>query len=367
MSPESLQGEALGLVSKVGRACRTLPYWVFAVLVVLVGIIRIGPLGVGAEVLSWFRSSAASWPEPSHYSSGSLGPTVLMWLGGSPSDTTWWIGALVAWLATIGFLLVAVRRFELWGRLMVVAIAVSPAFSVSLTLIGHYDLFLIWGTLLVVLSRNRVLLAVGVLLAVLGNPQASLVAGIALSITAVGLGNRRLVFRGIALASVAVVAVIGIFLWFLLAGSSVDRFSTVTQDALGLSTLRNFGGIWPLAIYAFFGPLWLVMLIAWSSLRRVQLLLVLVGTVGLPLVATLVTWDGTRVFVAVGLASLIAALEHSWKMRWSHFPVSDTLLGGAVLILILSPSVIVDSGGLLRLPYGDLLDLAGWEAVWQPR
>ena len=58
----------------------------------------------------------------------------------------------------------------------------------------------------------------------------------------------------------------------------------------------------------------------------------------------------------VGTGALVSLVVHSLRGPLKDWQPSSGVLGGAAMIGLLTPSVVVDTGGTLRLPYLDWLE-----------
>lgn len=358
------RGIAVDVGARARATCDSLGRWLeaihwiwFSLLLLVVGVLRIGPLGIGPEWIGWLRDAASSFPSPSQYLSSSIGPALTMRGLGLPGDAVWWALGSLAWLLAFGGSVVVLSRHGRWGRLAAVALVLSPAFSVTVTMLGHYDLWLICGSAILVLVRWRLLAGLGAIVACLGNPEQAVAAAIAIGLVALGLSDARLRNRAAFFLLLAVAWIAAIQVWVAMAGSG-GRASALVGLA-GLSLL-SFLGVWPLAVYAWLGGLWLPFGIALADVRTWgRRLLVAAGVVGVPALASVFTLDGTRVFVAVGAGALVAFGSHVLRRLRDVGPVSTGLLGAGFIALIVFPVVIVDTAGTIRLPYADLLRLIG--------
>lgn len=338
-------------IRPVGRWMVRLPTWMFALLLIAVGVVRIGVLPIGPEWVGWLRSAAASLPEPSQYLSSSVGPSVVMRVLGGPPSLIWWAVGGGLWLIVFAVPILILARRGVRGRLLAIGVAASPAFAVTVTMLGHYDLWIIAGSATLVLAKRNWVALLGALLAVLGNPEQALPSAFATLLVALAwrsrpLALRSLIYLGLAACTVGVVAV-----WASAAGGPSRSGGYLSLVPLSVDA---FLGVWPLAVYSWLGPLWLVVLALvlviplWSSRA-----LALGGVVVLPGLMSITTLDGTRVFAAVGTGALVAlvSLALAGPLReWSP-PDGALVIGGAALIFM--PSVIVDTAGGIRLPYSD--------------
>jgi hypothetical protein len=271
-----------------------------------------------------------------------------------PQETWWAIGFVVTASMLIG-LWSQSQALKEWRRPTLILVCLSPAFVISMTTIGHYDLISISGMLLVVSTRKQHWILIGAMLAVVGNPEQSLVAAIALAVLVWGLGYDRFKRSSVTYIGVAVIGFVSTQIWQRASGSTGTRLFLLT-DNLG-DSLHKFFAIWPLAIYSWLGPLWIIVVIAVVGLNKRQAVFATVAVIAIPAIASIVTTDGTRVFVVTGLASLIVLTKFAFETRWSRTPPSAALLGLLVVALLIFPATNgFPRGELLRLPYLVLME-----------
>ena len=338
-------------VRRLGGWLARLRWWVFALALLIVGVVRTGPLPIGPEWVGWLRNAGDSLPQPSEYLSSSVGPAAVMKVLGSPGSVTWWVLGAILWACVFAVPILILARKGVKGRLIAIGIAASPAFAVTVTMLGHYDLWIIAGSATVVLAKRWWWAAVGAVIAVSGNPEQAAPSAVAILLVALAWGNRRLALRGLAYLGLAVAAIVLVALWASAAGAP-SRSGAFLQ-LIPLS-VESFLGVWPLAIYAWLGPLWIVVLLAIAALPRwSSRLLAIAGVVLIPGLMSMTTLDGTRVFVAVGAGALVSMVALAMRGPWKEWEPAESSLAIAGAVMVLTPSVIIDTAGGIRLPYSD--------------
>lgn len=357
MSPAQSEGDSgkrTIFIGKVGSWLESRPWWLFGGIVTGLGVIRTGPLPIGPEWVGWLRSAGQSLPIPSEYLSSSLGPVGLMRVLGYPGYVAWWALGFILWLAAFGGMIFYLARFGALGRLIAIGVAASPAFAVTLSMLGHYDLWIIVGSAVVAVSTRRLLVAVGAVIATLGNPEQAVPSAIAVLLVAFAWGNRRAICSGAIFLGIATLGFVSA--WFWVSGSTTSSRSGIYLDLVGQS-VDSIWGLWPLAVYAWLGPLWIGVILLLTLLPRWwQRVLAFSGVIVLPGLMSMTTLDGTRVFVAVGTGALLSLVVHSLRGPLKDWQPSSGFLGGASMVGLLTPSVVLDIGGTLRLPYLDWLE-----------
>lgn len=107
----------------------------------------------------------------------------------------------------------------------------------------------------------------------------------------------------------------------------------------------------PLTLYSGFAALFFVVVWAILCESKKRALLVLIGAVLLPLVATAITTDQTRVLVIASSAVVLSlTVVHTqamvdWLQRWLTYP-----LGVTFIVTLLLPTVEV-TGWTIRVPW----------------
>jgi hypothetical protein len=124
-----------------------------------------------------------------------------------------------------------------------------------------------------------------------------------------------------------------------MSGATNTRLFELT-DLLGKS-LHNFFAIWPLAGYSWLGPLWILVLVALVGLNKRQAVFAAVAVIAIPAIASVATFDGTRVFVVTGFASLVVLTKFSFETRWRRTSPSAMLLGLLAMALLILPATNV--------------------------
>lgn len=354
-----------GLLETVGMWLMNIRMRYFLLFILAIGIIRIGPLGIGPDFIEALRISAASFPVPSEYVSSGLGPTIIISIIGQPSNLIWWLVGSLVWIGIILGLINAIRNSGAWAKPAWILVVMSPAFILATSMLGQTDMFTIAGSLLIACGRKSVTLIAGVLIVPLGNPEQALASSVIFLLVALALRERDLIRRALVFLFVAGVVFISIQIWFSLLAENDARVQMVLgEENVFSQTTRFILGTWPLSLYAAMGPLWIVFLVVIVSLGKRARWIVFFAIVAIPIGIQTITWDGTRDFVIPGLAGTLALFITVWRRKWKDSAPSNLLVGGLFLLFILSPALLIDIMGTVRMPYDDWLNEAfGWIRV----
>lgn len=362
LTSETLAPPLHGLLARWGEGLTSMPAWLFCSMVGVMGAVRIGPAGIGPNLYDGMRHAAEEWPSAVNTLQTSPGVVLLIRALGMPSAPAWWLVGSLVWLAVWGTTFLVLARRGPWGRLAVIALAASPAFAVTASMIGHYDMFMVAGSLLVALARSRSLGLLGAVVATSANTEQALVAACAFILVGLASRDREGWLRGVVWLSWSLLVTLALALTMPPAPEMMTRV-----DALGdggvLFGLRLYLAMWPLATYAFLGALWIPVLLrlatAGSWLRGVSLAL---GLIFLPIAASVATLDGTRVFVMTGFAALLLA-GRTWRPTRA---LPEWTLAAALAVMVATPAIVTmpEPSGLIRLPWNELLTVLGWPIDW---
>lgn len=358
----------LGLPERLGSRVNRAPLIPLALICAAIGVAKAGPAGTGPNFMVPLRSAAAALPAPENLISASTLSVGLMRLMQRLPDPAWWAVHGLLWLIVVATALHQTRRLGGWRSVGVLAVVSSSAFAATVCLLGFYDLYVVAGSLLVALGRRWYTVALGIVLAAGGNPDQALVSAAAFAVLGVALPGAGLRLRAAAYAGATVVWWLAVQAWFNAFGFHASRLNAVDPTGALLGT-RLYLAAWPQATFAFFGALWVLVLGAFALVPRRSAIVAAAAVVGLPLLASLITLDGTRVFVCTSTAATAALLSYVWRTHLSDRPPPPWFVGCFALWVLLCPTIVLfpEPAGFLRLPYDHLLDVLGWVIDWTQR
>lgn len=172
------------------------------------------------------------------------------------------------------------------------------------------------------------MIAIGATLAVLSSPEHAFVSALCLMLLVHALGDDQSPHRARIYLAISTVGFVAVQVWQRVAGGTGSRLDRLLDVSVtGSHSLQGFLQLWPLSVYSWLGPLWIIVLLAASELRGRRGLTAILAVVVVPAFFTIITLDGTRVFVSIGLVPLVVLIRSSFETRWRRHQPSDRLLG----------------------------------------
>ena len=342
----------------------------FILIVLSMVIIKTGPIPIGKEWVEWLFSASNGFPVATSYLSYSLLPVFLAKVVGINSYLMWiflhlvilffWIYLVVKKLDT---------KFQNHGRILAMLFLLSPAVTISITMIGHYDVLSLIGGSMVWLSSSYKYVFMGAVIASGANPNMALAVGICLLLLSWGTRFKFYFYSGVVwvFTSISFLIFTNIFYKEPISGTResivISQFGMVFRGVAGeimfvvLSVLGVL--IFPLG--------WILgkKHFSFGTVTNSRLLSIYLGSCVIPVVMAILILDHTRIGVVVSTVPIMLLLI-SEGPRLTEFISTKVkaevpLLSFILLLWFAIPPVIVDSGGVFRLPYAKLLSyFFGW-------
>lgn len=320
--------------------------------VLVIAVLRCGVGWTSIPQQDIFLAHAASFPDPgATYSGLSVLSPAVAHLAHADTHARWFLFHAAVTLIAIGVLVwLTYRRFdERDERLLVLAtVAASGVTAGMLQQVGFYDIWVILAAILLVLPRGLApSIAAGLLLGATNSEQGVL-ALLAFVLCALALDRRMLARAGVAFAAL-VAARFGVHLWYQLSDvSEVTRAGELGPHLR--DSFMNFAGAWPVQVYAWFSAAWILVLGAIGRVRGKDRLLLVTGLVLIPAIGSMITLDGTRVFVCLSTPALL--LLAVWAAgRLAETGEVRSHLVGLVTLMLVTPGVTVGAFGTVNLPW----------------
>lgn len=292
---------------------------------------------------------AEAFPRPtSSYRGGAvLSPALMTALGlDDGTERGWFAIHLVVTVAAVFAVGVMVwRRFRTSDQrwFVLVGLAASSYPVMLLVRVGHYDVWFLLGAAVVVLGRSWPAALVGGSLMGLTNVEQAFVALVTLAAVAALLD--RTLLRSVGLAAGAIFAAwASVQVWYAAYDVEQETRAGLLGENLDASW-RGFVRALPVQVFSWFSAAWLAVI----SVSRT--ILVFATLVTLPAIMTIITVDGTRVFVACVTPAFLALL--SVAARELDSPQLQRLTRWTLILMILTPGVSTFTGGGVPLSWID--------------
>jgi hypothetical protein len=266
---------------------------------------------LSANIRGAYLPAANSLPIPLGYFSESLGNLILVRIFQISDERSW---ILLHILILIGFLLVVIlilnsnKIFD--NGLFLLIIFTTPALSAVLQTIGSYDSVTFFGSLLFVLLKSKIGTVLAAFTMVLGNPEQALIAFLCVFVLTF-IPN----FKDWRLRSVIAIFTSTLFwfiiqIWMWINNVKATRF-TLIPHFIDLAVAKFWsdpaGSVW-----SYFGIFWLIALYIFFIFSGRNRKLLFTSLIFVPLVATLLTADGSRVFALISFSTLFIVLYWFW-------------------------------------------------------
>jgi hypothetical protein len=346
------------LLERIGQRIERLSPLLFAALLFVIVAVRSGISPIGSEFVNWLRISARIYPEAESYLISSPLPLGLMKALGYPGDYIWWAFGFAVYLVwviiSVKFIL---REFTNNKHLALAVFFLSTPVSMSLSMLGHIDIYTLIGATIAVWGRFSFHIFVGALVTVGGNSDQSLASIACLIFLAVaGSAKARKILPYWILVSLISYG----FLHLVIKVPGSHDTKQIILSNLNYVSSHSLS-VWSLMAYSLFGILWfLVGKALFETYSGLKLISASVGVIALPMSMCFLIADGTRVGTTVGFLALLILLDES-KFR-NPLPKAFRLqlLGFLTLFLAMFPSILVDVSGKLRIPLRKIFEALGY-------
>lgn len=345
------------LLDSAARRLLTMPPAAFVALVIVVTVVRAG-LGFYG---TWHTAqNAHALPHAYDYTSSGV-TSGLLYRALHLNGLTWMAltAALVA-LAVLAPVVTTGRRSThpaAW-RLALLVMVAWQAVPATAQFLGDYQAVLLACVSVAMVARRWWAWSAMLALAALSGPETS----------ALGFACLLIGTTAPALRPWRRKAVVGVILslgwlaassWWLAHDGVVSRWEYLVRDIVPTVSINAVQGL--LGVYAWWGPWWVLVGLVTAATTGRHRWILLLATVLIPGLATTLTWDGTRVFVAVsapiGLAMALAYTTGDFRTSRAGTPPEPKQSALAALValwavvLVLMPPLVSDLGVGFRAPW----------------
>jgi hypothetical protein len=243
-------------------------------------------------------------------------------------------------------------------RIRLILAVAWPFLMANLAWLGHGSEFLVLFVAMAVLLRSPWLWVLGAVGASLTHPTQAFATFVGLLVLTWAPEFRELRLRAVVGTLVGAISAIGFSMWMAASGvpSRIDNALEVLLGSI-LNALRH--GV--LGLYSGWGVWWVVVLAAFVLVGRRGKVAIVVSAIVLPVIGTMVGWDGTRNFVAVAGATGLAFIwllvkrdqKEIGKSRMGGDAIRSRALGVIAVAFLVMPNVVI-------LMLGDGVPRPGW-------
>jgi hypothetical protein len=310
-----------------------LPRWTLVVFIGLLGILRTGFYWYQTD---WaiLRDQISIFPEALTWQATSWGNLAIARLFGFSEPWHWY--GMHAVLTLLAFLLplFLIRSLSQRGFAVFLFLwALAPVWSTLLMWIGFYDVLTVIGGILIALGSRSWMIVLGAVIMSSGNPEQAILACVAYLILTITpqLRDRR---RAAIVATIfAAAAYVPVRIW-MTSQDALSRDEHLRSVADGIRFIVND---WPSSIFWWYGVLWILVALFVLAQRGWTILAALMGLIGIPAAAVLVTHDGNRVFWMVSIVTTMAMIRYL-SMKAEESEQTESFLPLAAFLVFVVPS-----------------------------
>ena len=344
------------------RSISRFNYWT---LLLFWAAIRVGVSPIGKEWFGWLLEASKAFPEASSYISYSPIPVLILKILGFSSPLIWWTLWLILDVSWLIFCFSRIeKKYGESARILQLILVMSQSVMVNLTMVGHYDnLIFIAGTTLL-LFDGKIIYFLSAFLVGGANPYIGFASGVCFLFYYFYSKNLKHFQIALSWLFINLGYLIATHTWYF-APISGTRESIVFGQLWVV--IKGSLGVWWFIPLTVLGPLTFIFgylineeFSNATGKLKLRLLSLLTAIFIIPTGMTYLILDHTRIGVSTGgIVLLLYIFENHYRIsnltRKHKLPVLSMLFA----IWILTPPLIVDSGGVFRLPYLKYLQILG--------
>ena len=230
------------------------------------------------------------------------------------------VNSLVSLILLFAALIYFSKLPKLSGMFLGTLIAVSPLATHVMSSMGNPDVYLYLGWMIMLRTKSYPQILMGGLLVATAHPYQALIGAICLYLISLALQNKHLMRLAIFVTAISLTVVIIVSTWANATNSGVTR-ENLFVDYFA-SSVTNFLANFPNALFAYLGPVWLIVILIFLEIKGTRRRIFYVTAVLIvPASMAISTADGTRVYLGVVFPtaiSIIAAYiaKNSSQVEW---------------------------------------------------
>lgn len=329
----------------------------FKCLLVIIAALRVGVSPIGKEWFGWLLEASKAFPDATSYISYSPIPVLILKLLGTSNPYVWWLLWLLIDIAWIFFCFKLIEKhYPSSARALQLIFIMSQSVMVNLTMIGHYDnLIFIAGSMLLFYEKKSIYFLSAVLVGG-ANPYLGFASGVCFIFYYFYSRKKKHLEISLAWLLINFVYLVGTHLWYVAPASGTRESIVLGQVG---EVIKGSIGVWWFIPLTILGPLTLIhAAIIYENSNQVRrkskqrIFSLILATFLIPTAMAYLILDHTRIGVAAGgVVSLLFIFENFEKITEKANLFEIPLLTTLFVIWVLTPPLIIDSGGVFRLPY----------------
>jgi hypothetical protein len=274
---------------------------------------------------------------------------------GHPTTYIWWGFGLIFFIFWICVTLKYISiYFKNNQKIATALFLASTPVAVSMSMIGHIDLYTLFGATIAIFGRFRGHILLGAIFAAGGNSDQAIAATVCLAFLSFGGSKlaKSVFYRWTFVSLLAYVS-----LHFFVDIQSENDPKKVMLAQLRLVIVDSIS-VWHFLIYAFLGILWIpwFLLVYRKIVNFQEKIFTLIAVIILPFSMSFLILDGTRIGATVGYVTLLISFKDRLSDKLISDESSNFVLGLIAFYLILIPNIVVDIGGEFRIPISKFLE-----------
>ena len=305
-----------------------------------------------------YLPGAQEFPRAVGYFSASFGQVIIAHGLGVTTTTQWVFLHVVLFAVALGVAFYLISNADPERRsFMVLVLASATATSSLFISIGKYDVVTFLGAVVLALGKTLPGSLAGAFIMASGNPEQAIVASVALLVLSCAREFREARSRAVIGILVSMSVWLAVQFWFSASEMPTGRIQLLPEYlSESLARVVAFPG---LSTWSWLNSGWLLITLIVVLAPRASRVWILAALVALPGIATVITADGGRVFGMIVLPAYLTSAMWFGRQTLQASQRSSTLVGVALVALIVLPIAIQGPGWLFDQWFGVFASFTG--------
>ena len=304
----------LKIFEKIGNRYSNFSFLAKVSILLMINLIKNDINILSANIKAAYLPAANHLPRPLGYFSESLGNLILARIFRISDEQGWVILHFVIIFLVLGIVSYILHSKKYLNRkIMLLIIFSTPALPSMLQTIGSYDIFTFLGCALFILLESKIGTFIAAFIMVLGNPEQSILVFTCVFILSLIPNFREWREKAITGISTSISIWILIQIWMFAEHVPATRL-TLIPNFIDLAIMK-FWSDPMLNLWSYFGVYWIAIFIFNSYFSGKERKLFLISLLLIPLIATLITADGRRVFALISFPALTITSYQFWNKK----------------------------------------------------